>query len=310
MYIQVYTGTWTSYSRGLATGATITLTSRNASLLVAALSIFLIVVGSQFWTILSFAIHQVNATNKATDALHCQHQVIFRNAGTAIGAARELFVLPFPWHRGQPMSKAFSMNVLRSWAWAFLAFTNFCVWAAAGLFSSSITKSAGSNILVEPGACGLVYDNTTETGWASKTLNSTVIADTHARACYGNSGSSVQCNLFVRRRIPWHERTNASCPFRTGFCSATLELDTGYVDSHGDLGINAPLKNRISYRRVTKCAVINPTVVQNFTNATHTNDTAYPVYQYYFGENRAFKSPFTFAYGSYLRYSDVGYGLR
>ncbi|KAJ3455652.1 hypothetical protein MRS44_017134 [Fusarium solani] len=310
MYFNVYTGVWVDYSQGRIAGATITLTSRNGSILVAALSMFLVFVGSQFWNILSFVIHQMNATDKATDILHCQHQAIFRNAGTSIGAARELLALPFSWRRGQPEPRKFSMIIFRSWAWAFLAITNFCVWSVVGLFSSVITKSASSDILVRPGTCGIVFDKTSETGFSSKALNQTIIADTHARACYGSNGNPAQCNLFVQPQIAWAENTNASCPLGSGFCSATLELDSGYIDSHRHLGINAPLENRISYRRVTKCAVVDPEVVRNLTKETYTNKTAYPVYQYYFGQNKAYETPFTFDYDSYLANSDVGYSIR
>ncbi|KAH6867596.1 hypothetical protein B0T10DRAFT_534170 [Thelonectria olida] len=192
MHIDVYTGTWVDYSHGRIVGATITLTARNGSVLVAALSIFLLLVGSQFWTILSFVIHQINATDRATDILHCQHQVIFRNAGTSVGAARELFALPFPWQHGQRGSRDLSLTILRSWAWAFLALTNFCMWSAAGLFSSAITKPADGNILIASGTCGIVYDNTSDSGLSSKLLNTTIIADAHARACYKSNSNPAQ----------------------------------------------------------------------------------------------------------------------
>jgi hypothetical protein len=81
MYVNVYTGMWVDYSNGRITGATITLTARNGSILVAALSIFLVLVGSQFWSILTFDIHWMNATDKITDILHFQHQATFRNGG-------------------------------------------------------------------------------------------------------------------------------------------------------------------------------------------------------------------------------------
>ncbi|EWZ02887.1 hypothetical protein FOYG_02101 [Fusarium oxysporum NRRL 32931] len=127
MYVNVYTGMWADYSNGRITGAIITLTARNDSILVAALSIFLVVVGSQFWSILTFDIHWMNATDKITDIMHFQHQATFRNAGTSIGATQELLALPFPWRRRQTGPRDFSVTILRSWAWALLALTNFCV---------------------------------------------------------------------------------------------------------------------------------------------------------------------------------------
>ncbi|KAK2132208.1 hypothetical protein NOF04DRAFT_1340983 [Fusarium oxysporum II5] len=181
MYINVYTGMWVDYSNGRIT---------------AALSIFLVLVGSQFWSILTFDIHQMNATDKVTDVLHFQHQATFRNAGTSIGATRELLALPFPWRRRQTGPRDFSVTILRSWAWALLALTNFCVWSMVGPFSCAIARSAGSHILITPGTCGIVFDNTSETGLSSKSLSNTIIADTHARGCYESNDSSTQYNSF------------------------------------------------------------------------------------------------------------------
>ncbi|SCO82647.1 uncharacterized protein FRV6_06860 [Fusarium oxysporum] len=267
MYINEYTGMWVDYSNGRITGVTITLTARNGSILVAALSIFLVLVGSQFWSILTFNIHQMNATDKITDILHFQHQATFRNAGISIGATRELLVLPFPWRRRQTGPRDFSVTIVRSWAWALLALTNFCVWSTVGPFSYAITRSAGSHILITPGTYRIVFDNTSKTGLSSKSLSKTIIGDTHARGCYENA--------------------NAYRALGNGFCSATLKLDSGCIDSHYELGINAPLENRIYYRRVTKCAVVDSKVVRNFTKETYTNYTAYPVYQCYLGNSTA-----------------------
>ncbi len=36
-------------------------------------------------------------------------------------------------------------------------------------------------------------------------------------------------------------------------------MDTGLLDSHADLGINAPPQNRVSFRRVTTCAPLHAT---------------------------------------------------
>ena len=42
---------------------------------------------------------------------------------------------------------------------------------------------------------------------------------------------------------------------------------------------------------------------------TPNNITGYPTYQYYFGRNAAYDTPYTFDYVSYLRNSNVGYVL-
>jgi hypothetical protein len=53
---------------------------------------------------------------------------------------------------------------------------------------------------------------------------------------------------------------NGSCPFHPKLCrSSTVVFDTGLIDSHTDLGINSRVADRIAYRRVTTCTVLNDT---------------------------------------------------
>ena len=136
-----YTGTWINWSRGPAFGATLTLTSRSASYLNSSLGVFITLVGTQFWTILSFAIHQLNADLKS-DALQRQSQIILRNTGTAAGAAWSFICLPFYWRnrKASGFSKLFPpwKPLIRSWLTALPALLTFAFFAAAGILSSQI----------------------------------------------------------------------------------------------------------------------------------------------------------------------------
>lgn len=311
--MQIYTGSWIDYSHGRIFGATITLTSRDGALLVAGLSIFLLVVGTQFWTIIRFVIHQLNTTKRLSDAVHCQHQVIFRNSSSSTGAALELITLPFSWRRDpnrKLRSKPFWRILIRSWGWALVPIVNFAAWAAAGLLSSEITTGAGGYTLIQPGDCGMAYDTEYNNPFGSKMANDTRIAYPYARTCYGDNSTSAQCNNFVQQQISWSTNFNASCPFPSGFCyfsdTAALELDTKNIDSHRDLGINAPEEDRVFYRRVAKCAVLNPEAVSNLTTETQNNITGYPIYQYQLGPS-VYSDEFTFDYDTYLWQSDTGY---
>jgi hypothetical protein len=185
--MEIKTGPWINHSRGHVLGATITLTSRSGAFLVVAMSIFLVVVGSQFGTILRFIIHQLNTTTRPTGALHCQHQVIFRNTSSSAGASLELFQLPFAWRRDpnrKLWSKSFARILIRSWALGLVPVLNFVAWAAAGLLSSEVTKSATSDVLIEPGNCGIAYDTDPDNPFGSKLFNDTFIAYPYVRACY------------------------------------------------------------------------------------------------------------------------------
>ncbi|PVH91992.1 hypothetical protein DM02DRAFT_701991 [Periconia macrospinosa] len=202
MDAEVHTGIWINHSLGPVAGTTITLPLLNGYLLVSALSLFFIAVGSRFWKILSFVSHQLNATQKATDVQHHQHQAILRNAETSVIAAKEFFVLPFARRRGFQGSSDFRRSALRSWGWTFLALVNLCVWPLLALFSSYITYSAEDDVLIRPGACGIVSDNSSASVFPKAFLNRTVIADVHARNCYRDNASSTSCHIFVRTPLP------------------------------------------------------------------------------------------------------------
>lgn len=70
--------------------------------------------------------------------------------------------------------------------------------------------------------------------------------------CYGSGSSSGACNVYSTPAIAYAQATNASCPFASpDICidvnSAPMQLDSGPIDSHVHLGINAPLEDRVTY---------------------------------------------------------------
>lgn len=85
----------------------------------------------------------------------------------------------------------------------------------------------------------------------------TLAATTYSRACYGTTQNPLQCAQYSQQQLPWTVNQNATCPFTNGICfygdSSAYEMDTGYIDSHEALGINAPKSERVQYRKVTTC---------------------------------------------------------
>ncbi|KAF4543286.1 Cytochrome p450 protein [Lasiodiplodia theobromae] len=77
-------------------------------------------------------------------------------------------------------------------------------------------------------------------------------AANYVQQCYSPEASGkLGCNTFVKKRLQMGTTVNASCPFSGGICrrdNQTLLLDTGYLDSHEDFGLNAPAEER-SYTR-------------------------------------------------------------
>jgi hypothetical protein len=73
---------------------------------------------------------------------------------------------------------------------------------------------------------------------------------------------------------------NSSCPFKDGLCrsnDANLLLDTGYIDSNDDLGLNAPQNQRFAWRYVLQCA---PLETQGYTSEVTQGNTTWARYNY------------------------------
>lgn len=98
-------------------------------------------------------------------------------------------------------------------------------------------------------------------------VNDTLAATTYSRACYGSAQNLLQCSQYPQQQLPWKFNQNATCPFTNDLCiygdTSAYEIDSGLIDSHHALGINAPKSERIEYRKVTTCKLI----VQLFTLA-------------------------------------------
>jgi hypothetical protein len=264
-----YTGVWINWSYGAMRGATLTLSKRYGGYLTASLALYVTIAGGMFWKILSYTLHQMHTTPPGTthDGLHYQRQVIFRNSKGAVDAFLSFIRLPLSWH--DRITKRF----VRSFPLAILAALNIGLFGAASIFSSTISSSPGNSTLIMGHSCG-GYSTKSFTSplggsWYSKLLIDTYNAATYVRQCYANT-TSLGCGLYYRQSLPFSNNPNATCPFASGVCvyndHSAFAMDTGLLDSHADLGINAPPQNRVSFRRVTTCAPLHATPWGTFQN--------------------------------------------
>jgi hypothetical protein len=92
-------------------------------------------------------------------------------------------------------------------------------------------------------------------------------------------------------------------------------MDTGLVDSHSMLGINAPVHGRVQYRKVTTCA---PLHVKGFTtvvegtgdNGILEGDIVYEVnYGHQVTNTAAVSLNYTFDYNIHARFDNFGYSV-
>lgn len=151
----------------------------------------------------------------------------------------------------------------------------------AGGFSSQIqlgSDNLGGSVLLKSDNCAILPDITSlqqQVAWEKTVAKFFYTASNYVQQCNSqNSTGLTDCSYFVTQRLPGYINTTAPCPFSESICrsnSSNLELDTGFVDSHTHLGINAPPNERIFFRRKLQCA---PLVTEGY-NSPNGNFTQY-----------------------------------
>jgi len=261
----VYTGLWTNWSYGRILGSTLTLSTRDGTLLVAFIAYFVTFVGTRLWRIICFGVHHyLSAPAQPNDAIYHQRQAILRNTSSPSGTLISVIQLAWTWHKKGRHLWARVLPIILGTTIAA------CALVVASGFSAKVARD--SEVLIDGANCGWVPSGSTSAAadetllypLTAKRLN---IDSTYAQQCYSanTSSGSLGCNTYIRQALPYTVATNASCPFSAELC-ATQEnvlVDTGFIDSHADLGWNAPESQRFEYRLQMHCA---PLSQENFTS--------------------------------------------
>jgi hypothetical protein len=279
--ISIYTGFWYDQSRSKILGATITLPIRWGNYLIATLSVLVTICAASFWTIEAFGLHQAVVGRQDVDAVDLQQEVILRNSGSAIGTIWELVKVQMAW-RGRAASRLRT----RTLAIAIPAFLTWLAFTAGSIFVAEVASRSYDRIhvLINPEDCGFANldindpngflpDPTIEKlsglnfgemfSFTERLRGDTVDARAYARSWYGNSPTSLAHNsIFPVARLSYIVNTSAPCPFfGTGICmtasKTAMIMDTGLLDSHSILGINARVQDRVEFQRTVTCAPLN-----------------------------------------------------
>jgi len=265
---QVYTGRWIDQSYNSIIGDRITIATTHGRYLIAFVATFDLWVGFAAWSLLAFIIHQYRSTREARDALFHQSQVALRNSATATNFLTATVTIAWAWR------KKSCHAVARLFLLAIGPILLSLAFAAAGIFSARIASTG--DVLLVGGDCGL---NQSNNGTGAEQLVAELVSDfengvqmslsnAYASQCYVNpldldleqvtaDPSHLSCNGYSTAALNYTASMNNACPFQEA-CSVPeseiLRLDTGYLDSHHDLGLNQPQKNRVSFRKISTCS--------------------------------------------------------
>ena len=309
----IYTGIWINRSHGVVAGSTLTLNERDGGLLTAFLAMFVSAAGAATWKIMSYALHQARAKQEYQDGLHHQQQAILRNSDSPVGASWQLMQLTWFWRSNA------TRYLMRTVPLAGLALLNLALFGVAGVFSSQVTKAPGNETLVRSPNCGFVSLEDSgsvkaQVDYNSIDINDTLPAAAYQRACYDNVENSLQCGQFIQRQLRWTSNQSSPCPFSPEMCYSgdmtAYEMDTGLIDSHDDLGINAPRIHRVQYRKVTTCSPIQTKDYRTEVNDTDINSPTFndTLVRYFYGD-AVVDANYTYQYNKHCLSGDGDYKL-
>ncbi|KAF7533746.1 hypothetical protein G7054_g6810 [Neopestalotiopsis clavispora] len=289
----VHQGYWVNWSRGRIFGATLTLTNTDGTLLIAFLAFFVTIVGAYLWRIFCFAMHQIYSRSNPSDALHHQRQAVLRNASKPTQGVTTFLQLLHAWRKKgkRPYGRIIPILVI--------TLVIACGLAIVSGFSAKVVL--GNEVLLNGEQCGWI-----DASLANHTENYLVIAphrakeqqidSTYAQQCYADAGDflsgSLGCNTYVTQQLPFNVTTNAGCPFPGDICvtnDSNIIIDSGYLDSHFDIGVNAPESERFKFRLVLECAPLQTEGYSSVYNMSR-NRTAT---RYYYGESLLYNSNWT-----------------
>lgn len=276
---EIYLGIWNNWTEKTWLASTLTLTKRDGALLVAFLALFLAWTGSRLWKLCCYAVFQVRSRTSPNDDRDGEYRLIFmrlqatlRNASSALDGLFDFITTA----RSAPAtSKTISKRKSLMMCAPLIIFATFLLaWIAVASLLPSRFISTGSDVRLRPRSCGVwpqFPKNVTNYGdavseaiqyigaWTGQTVQNMVDSSHVNRDCYDVTGTtpSKHCNSPGRRIVNWTSDITDTCPFGNVSCLSThsLILDSGLVDSHIDLGINARRENRISFRKTMECAI-------------------------------------------------------
>jgi hypothetical protein len=245
------------------------------------------------WNLATFAIHQIRANGRPSDALFRQQQALLRVSPPPSTVMTDVVKLWWSWRREarRPFYRSILLVMI---ALLFTAGT-----LAASIFSSLVVSSGSLEVQVNSPACGWSNARASDTPYKYP-ASVREFSDPFNTRCSGNSTFPNDCDIFAAPRVNFtNER--ASCPFGS-FCgheNATT-LDSGLQDATKIFGLNIPTQHRVRYRKKTTCQVLS---LEGHTEVKNMSDnTGFYIYKPLPGEQVLFLNYGNTSYGANWTY--------
>ncbi|KAF2690971.1 hypothetical protein K458DRAFT_398912 [Lentithecium fluviatile CBS 122367] len=270
----VHLGFWTNWSHGKIQGATVTLSRQSGGLLIAFLALFVSATGTSFWRICCFLTHSIYSKDEPQDGLHHQRQAILRNTASAHQGLVSLLWVCYSWRKPKfPLRRILPLSLIAMLIAGAFAIAVLLSGKHCGIF---LSEPKNENVSL---AVIMQYLTQRTTAFLDRSLQ-----------CYSNNrtAKSENCRPYIKPTLPYSVISNASCPFSEEICLSkdiNLLLDTGLLNSHDHLGLNAPPSSRFHFRSRVHCA---PLATEGYTKV-HMNSQPpqIPIQRYYYGGHQA-----------------------
>ncbi|KAF2017544.1 hypothetical protein BU24DRAFT_388882 [Aaosphaeria arxii CBS 175.79] len=281
-YYDIHLGFWTNWKYDKVRGATVTMTQESGGLLIAFLAIFIGATGKGLWRVLCLLLHRYFSSAEMKDGVHHQRQLVLRNTETPPAALLQLIMITHAWkgRGGRPFLSNSGIFLLAAVIWG--------AFSIAGIFSSRVTTQTANEVLLTGKDCNIINapDNMSVVEWGIVTqpwLSSRATAYlNYAQQCYTNAENSEDCQQYVKPKLPLKVTRDPSCPFDSKMCKVgSLTIDTGFLSSNHDLGINLGPKSEFQIRIVDQCAPLVSQGYRSIHNQTSFPDI--PVARYHYG---------------------------
>lgn len=266
----IYQGGWTNWNEYYLDGGRITTTKQSADLLMIFTGILFVFMEAGLCSLATFVLflpskwscrqNSSKAGPSNRDALWHQKRTVLRNSGTFWDVASHYLSL---WLNHGWSKRSVVLQTLPTIASAFTLSLAFLI-ALPFLTTFFMLHEDGNEVLIKSSNCGLFgpSENDPEKIAHNEMSSRWHTAIQYVDSCYETDADSGLCdNLFVNRTLGW-KMSEAECPFDDSVCffkgeSPAMRMETAKLDSHYDLGLNAPSGDRIKFQRNATCSPID-----------------------------------------------------
>jgi hypothetical protein len=196
-----------------------------------------------------------------------------------------------------------------------LGFFTLSTFLVAGIFSSRVATSSNGEVLISSLNCGGLFlpSSLSPLGGSVYSYFNTWMESSYnyAQSCYGSNTFRKDCTVYPRQSLPFIITRDTACPFlgQDSICrnmSGNIQIDTGFINSHFDLGINAPPENRFLLRVVAECA---PLLTDRYTQVENSTTIGTLINIKYGRTTRNFNSLATYQYPNATSPDNIDYGI-